>query len=194
MAGTFQATIGGKSTPLIDLSANDTDTDSMIVTYNTEVANTARQMLEKQRPEKPYVTRDLLDLCDEMRDLQKRRYVEEAKKNNSSPEGSEVPEESERGLDRYPVQRDSYLPEQNNGEKAFQQEENLTSRKQGRSTTMQPKSGKCLTEEQAILSRWTEYRLELCNCERYGETQFWTAVSTQKTIYSQFFMRKLRSQ
>ena len=28
---------------------------------------------------------------------------------------------------------------------------------------------KCLAEEQEILSKWTEYSLELYNCERYGD-------------------------
>ena len=37
----------------------------------------------------------------------------------------------------------------------------LTSSKQGRTTTIQYKAGKCLTEEQDILKRWTEYCSEL---------------------------------
>ena len=37
----------------------------------------------------------------------------------------------------------------------------LTSSKQGRTTTIQDKVGKCLTEEQDILKRWTEYYSEL---------------------------------
>ena len=45
----------------------------------------------------------------------------------------------------------------------------LTSEKQGRSSTIQDKSGKCLTEEKEILSRWTEYCSELYNYESCGE-------------------------
>ena len=37
----------------------------------------------------------------------------------------------------------------------------LTSLKQGRTTAIQDKAGKCLTEEQDILKRWTEYCYEL---------------------------------
>ena len=37
----------------------------------------------------------------------------------------------------------------------------LTSSKKGRTTTIQDKAGKCLTEEQDILERWTEYCSEL---------------------------------
>ena len=53
----------------------------------------------------------------------------------------------------------------NDSKKAYLLVKDLTSEKQGRSTTMQDKSGKCLTEEQEILSRWTEYCSELYNCE-----------------------------
>ena len=62
----------------------------------------------------------------------------------------------------------------NNSKKAYQLVKDLTTMKQGKSTTIQDKSGKCLTEENEILNRWTEYlvitlpkkdNLQLCqNC------------------------------
>ena len=39
----------------------------------------------------------------------------------------------------------------------------LTTVKQGKATTVQDRSGKCLTEEQSILNRWTKYCCELYN-------------------------------
>ena len=48
---------------------------------------------------------------------------------------------------------------------AYQLVKDLTSEKQGRSSTIQDKSGKCLTEEKEIRSRWTEYCSELYNYE-----------------------------
>ena len=45
----------------------------------------------------------------------------------------------------------------------------LTSEKQGRSSTILDKSGKCLTEEEEILSRWTEYCSELYNYKSCGD-------------------------
>ena len=44
----------------------------------------------------------------------------------------------------------------NNSKRAYQLVKDLTSEKQGRSSTIQNKSGKCLTEEKEILSKWTE--------------------------------------
>ena len=56
----------------------------------------------------------------------------------------------------------------NNSKKAYPMVKDLTSGKQGRPSTIQDKSGKCLTEEQEILSRWTN-RSELYNYEIYGD-------------------------
>ena len=57
----------------------------------------------------------------------------------------------------------------NNSKRAYQLVKDLTSEKQGRSSAIQDKSGKCLTEEKEILSRWTEYCSELYNCESCGD-------------------------
>ena len=45
----------------------------------------------------------------------------------------------------------------------------LTTVKQGKTTTVQNRSGKCLTEEQQILNRWTEYCSELYNYDANGD-------------------------
>ena len=73
VAGTFQATIGGKFAPLINLRNDDidiklrdddTDIDNMITTYNTAaVTDKASEIHGKECPrKKPCVTRDVLDL------------------------------------------------------------------------------------------------------------------------------------
>ena len=70
VACTLQATIGGKFAPLIGLSDEDMDMDTMITTYNTAVTDAASEILGKERRrKKPWVTKDVLDLCDERRDL-----------------------------------------------------------------------------------------------------------------------------
>ena len=81
VACTFQATIGGKFAPLIGLSGEDMDIDTMITTYNTAVTDAASEILgTERRRKKPWVTKDVLDLCDERRDLKKKRYKAEGAK------------------------------------------------------------------------------------------------------------------
>ena len=74
VACTFQATIGGKFAPLIGLSDEDMDMDTMITTYNTAMTDAASEILGKEcHRKKPWVTKDVLDLCDK-----KERLEEEA--------------------------------------------------------------------------------------------------------------------
>ena len=57
----------------------------------------------------------------------------------------------------------------NSSKKEYQLVKDLISEKQGRSSTIQDKSGKCFTEEREILSRCTEYCAELYNYESCGD-------------------------
>ena len=57
----------------------------------------------------------------------------------------------------------------NNNKRAYQLVKDLTSEKHGRSSAIQDKSGKCLTEEKEILRRWTECCSELYNYESCGD-------------------------
>ena len=56
-----------------------------------------------------------------------------------------------------------------NCRRAYQLEKDLTTPKQGKATTIQDRSGKCLTEEREILNRWTEYCTELYNHKTNGD-------------------------
>ena len=57
----------------------------------------------------------------------------------------------------------------NNSKRAYQLVKDLTTVKQGKATTVQARSGKCLTEEREILNRWTEYCTELHNHKANGD-------------------------
>ena len=59
----------------------------------------------------------------------------------------------------------------NNSKKAHQLVKDLTSTKQGRTTTIQDKDGKCLIEEQDILKRWSEYCSELYKYRATGDPE-----------------------
>ena len=46
--------------------------DTMITTYNTAVTDAVSEILGKERRrKKPWITKDVLDLCDERRDLRR---------------------------------------------------------------------------------------------------------------------------
>ena len=110
VACTFQATIGGKFAPLIGLRDEDMGINTMITTYNTAVTDATSGILGKERRrKKPWVTKDVLDLSDERRDLKKKRYEAEGAKEYREANKriqKAVKKESKGGLDMCSVRRD----------------------------------------------------------------------------------------
>ena len=104
-----------------------------------------------------------INLCDERRDLKKKRYEAEGAK--------EYREANRRIQKAVKKAKEDWIGAQceeietclnkNNSKRAYQLVKDITSEKQGRSSAIQDKSGKCVTEENEILSRWTEYCSEL---------------------------------
>ena len=197
VACTFQATIGGKFAPLIGLSDEDMDMDTMITTYNTAVTDAASEILGKERRrKKPWVTKGVLDLCDERRDLKKKRYEAEGAK--------EYREANRRIQKAVKKAKEDWIGAQceeietclnkNNSKRAYQLVKDLASEKQGRSSTIQDKSGKCLTEEKRF-SADGQNIAQNCTTMRVVETTlYWTAASPRKKICNQSSVRKLRLQ
>ena len=145
------------------------------------------------RPLKEALTKDVLDLCDDRRDLKKKQYEAEGAK--------EYREANRRIQKAVKKAKEDWIGAQckeietclnkNNSKTAYQLAKDLTPEKQGRSSTIQDKSGKCLTEEKEILSRWTEYYSELYNYESCGDNN---AASPRKKICNKSSVRKLRLQ
>ena len=174
--------IGGRFAPLTIMNNEDTDIDSMITIFNTAVIETASEILGKHRQKKkPWITAEILDLCDERRELRKKRF---------EPEGSEKYKEVNNNIKRCMKNaKENWIGEQccetkenlrkNNGKKAEQLVKNLTTAKQGKATTIQDRSEKkCLTEEREILNRWTEYCSELYNHKTSGDPSVWNCSQT----------------
>ena len=129
-----------KFAPLIGLSDEDMDMDTMITTYNTAVTDAASEILGKERRrKKPWVTKDVLDLCDERRDLKKKRFEAEGAK--------EYREANRRIQKAVKKAKEDWIGAQceeietclnkNNSKRAYQLVKDLTSEKQGRSSTGQ---------------------------------------------------------
>ena len=105
--------IGGRFAPLTIMSNEDTDTDSMITTFNTAVTETANEILRKHcQNKKPWITAEILDLCDKRRELNKKRF---------EPEGSEKYKEVNNNIKRCKKKsKENWI-----GEQCSETEENL---------------------------------------------------------------------
>ena len=125
-------------------------------TYNTVVTDATSEILGKERRrKKPWVIKDVLDLCDERRDLKKKRYeAEGAKKYREASRRIQkaVKKAKEDWIGAQCEEIETCL-NKNTSKRAYQLVKDLTLEKQSGSSTIQDKSGRCLTEEKEILSR-----------------------------------------
>ena len=72
---TFQAMIDWKFAPLTVMNNEDADMDSMTTTFNIAVTETATEIFGRRRQKKiPWITAEILDLCDKRRELRKNRF------------------------------------------------------------------------------------------------------------------------
>ena len=135
----FQTTVGGRFAPLATLVDEDADLDSLVTNFNKAVIDTAAELLGKQcRKRKPWVTPEVLDLCDERRDLKKKR---------GQPEGAKDYREIKRKMTKMKMAKETWIQGQcqeveaclrkNNSKKAYQLVKDLTTEKQGKTTTIQ---------------------------------------------------------
>ena len=113
------------------------------------MTETASEILGKHRQKKKtWITAEILDLCNNGRELRKNRF---------EPEGFEKYKEVNNNISRCMKKaKENWIGEQcseieenlrkNNSKRAYQLVKDLTTVKQGKATTVQDRLGKCLTE------------------------------------------------
>ena len=120
------------------------------------MTETASEILGKHPQKKnPWITAEILDLCDKRRELRKKKI---------EPEGSEKYKEGNDNIKRCMKKaKENWIGEQcseigenlrkYNSKRAYQLVKDSITVKQGKATTVQDRSGKCLTEERQILNQ-----------------------------------------
>ena len=100
---------GWKFVPLAGLRDEDMNINTMITAYNIAVTDAVSEILGKERRRKKlWVTKDVLDLCDEKRDFKTKRYEAEGATEfrEANRRIQKASEESKGGLDRCSVRGD----------------------------------------------------------------------------------------
>ena len=65
---------GGRFAPFTTLVDDDADRNSIVTVFNKAVTDTAAELVSKQRRKrKPWVTPEVINLCNQRRDLKKKR-------------------------------------------------------------------------------------------------------------------------
>ena len=168
----------------------------MITTFNAAKTETASEILGKHcQRKKTWVNAEILDLCDKRRTLKKKKF---------EPEGSEKYKKVNNNIKRCMKKaKENWIGEQCSeseenlrktvrGHTLVKEVKDLTTVKQGKATTVQDRSGKCLTKERQILNRWTGYCSELYNYKANGDPSVLTVLRQTQRMTTPSFAEKWR--
>ena len=123
----------------------------MINSFNTAVKETTNNILGEHQPtKKPWVTDNILKLCDKRRELKQQKNTAEGAKRHREP--NQQVRKGMRKAKKMCIEKQCQYIKENlqkinkiNSKKAYQLVTELTSSKQGRTTTTsQDKAGKCV--------------------------------------------------
>ena len=115
-------------------------------------------IVRRRKKKKTWITAEVLDLCDKRRELRKKRFEPERSEkykevNNDITWCMKKANENWKGEQCGEIEENL---RKSNSKRAYQLVKDLTTVKQGKATTVQDLSGKCLTEEREIMNRCTE--------------------------------------
>ena len=110
----------------------------------------------RKKQKNNWITEEILDLCDESRELRKKRFEPEESEKYKEVNNIKrcIKRRKKTGPENSAVRQENFR--KNNSKRAHQFMKDLTTVKQGKATTIQDYSGKCITEEREILNQWTE--------------------------------------
>ena len=160
----FQAQLGGR---FAALNLFDSSVDELADSFKEVVLDTAEKVLGRQRKKiQPWVSDEILDLCDERRALKGEKH--------SSPAAAELYRRANRQVRKKMTEaKEEWIArqcdaiekgmEQGNSKQAYDTLKKLTKTQQNRTTVIENNEGMLLTESTAVLKRWTEYSEELYN-------------------------------
>ena len=164
IAAEFEAKIGGRFAPLL---VADIDAESLNNQLNQQLTDTAEEVLGRARGKKnQWMTDEVFQLCDKRREQKKKRFQNsdegEAYRKSNKAVKKAVKEAKEKWINDKCDFINTNM-ECNNTAAAYQTVRELTKKKGARTTVIEDKNGSLLTEQKAVLNRWSEYCEELYN-------------------------------
>ena len=167
----FQAEVGGR---FAALNIIDCDINEMTNNLTTVLYESAEKVLGTQRKiYKPWLSNDILDLCDQRRLLKKTKYVNQEGADKYRTANNCVRKEIR-------IAKQNWIDEQcnkiekdmarGNSKHAYATLKKLTKNCTAKTSVIEDKNGVLLTESNDIMYRWTEYCKELYNYQIKPDT------------------------
>ena len=149
----FKAQVGGRFAALATL---DCDVNTLAENIKEVLLSSAEEVLGKQRKRKqPWVTDDILDLCDERRALKKERGQDLTSANKYRLVNKKIRKRMLEAKEDWIVDQCRIVEEgmvNGNSKKVYETLRTLTKTQQRTATVIEDSSGQLLTENTAVLS------------------------------------------
>lgn len=166
IAEIFQAQVGGK---FAALTLIDNDIDTLSNNINDVLTTTAKEVLgQKRRTTKPWVTNEVLDLCDKRRELKKFKHLDEDSKNQYQQANANVRKEMRKAKEKWVSDQCFNIDigmKYGNTKNAYNTLKLLTKKRQAKSTAIEDENGNLLTNQKEVNERWTQYCSNLYNVQ-----------------------------
>mgnify|MGYP006273469667 CR=1 FL=1 len=164
VAEVFQAQLGGRFAALNILN---NDINDLTNSFNEAVRVTAEEVLGLERKKhKPWTSNDILDLCDKRRSLKKTKH-------STPQDAAQYRETNNLVRKKMREAKEQWINEQcenieagmtkGNSKHAYDTLKKLTKAQQNKSSVIEDCSGNLLTENSAVLKRWSQYCSDLYN-------------------------------
>ena len=154
----FQAQVGGK---FAILNLLNSDVDSLAEGINNTLLSTAKEVLgKKQKRIQPWVTDEVLILCDKRRELRRTKHSGDKARKAYQQANREVRKGMRAAKEKW-IESQCNTIDSNmrtgNSKEAYATLKALTRSSQPRPVAIEDKHGKLLTDGEDVLKRWTEY-------------------------------------
>lgn len=179
VAEIFQAQVGGK---FAALNLLDSDVDTLASDFRDVLMTAADEVLGKQRKKiKPWVTQEVLDLCDKRRQLRAQKHTNDEARVQYQQAHRDVRKKMKEVKEEWieeqckTIDRDM---ESGNSKQAYGTLKALTKTSQPRTAVIEDHDGKLLTDGEDVLKRWTDYCKDLYNYKLQPDTSI---LNTQRS-------------
>lgn len=171
IASIFEAKVGGR---FAALNLLEDDINTLTDNIKDVLHETGMEVLGKARKKnKPWVTDDILDLCDKRRELKKTKKIDPVAAKQHGIINKDIRKNMKKAKEQWITDQCSSIEtglSSGNSKTAFDTLKRLTKPQQAKSPIINDKDGNLLTEQAAVVERWTEYCEGLYNFKLNPDT------------------------
>ena len=162
----YASKIGGRFGPLLDLPDTDLDVEGMWEEIKSSIGDTSQKFLgnKKPKPQKPWLSSEVLHLCDERRQLKQEKNSSTTKRRRYNYLNREIKRQSKKCKDEWIqnlCKEVDFSHQASKTKQVYQTIKMLTGKQTLRMKSIKDKQGNVLTEEEKIKDRWRENYAEL---------------------------------